>query len=263
MKMRSGKRQKTAAKTAKKTAAKTAAKKKKSLDDSDSSEDDDRDGDSPIKQEGKKEEKKDKKDKKQTKKSSKKFSSVGFVMGVCSVGLDVASTSSDKSKRRNIKFIEAMYGACFADRPWGELGSDDKVAKIKQLNATWSKSLSGWRAVARDATSALLLSVWNDETKPTLAYFQVNRGRKFFCRQSRTNIVARQAMLGVENGQAFLRRGSRPHPCWAGLGVDVDLPQAHIFQTQAQFRQGKHTLVTPQETEFQKHFVKHGLCEYP
>ena len=78
-----------------------------------------------------------------------------------------------------------------------------------------------------------------------------------------TNIVARQAMLGVENGQVFLRRGSRPHPCLAGLGVDADPPQAHIFQTQVQFRQGKHTLVTQQETEFQKHFVKHGLCEYP
>ena len=65
--------------------------------------------------------------------------------------------------------------------------------------------------------------------------------------------------MGVGEGRAFLHRY---HPLWEALGVKEGTVNFSIFQDAAAWNAGRHTLVTPLETQAARNFVQYGLCEF-
>ena len=104
------------------------------------------------------------------------FSPIGFLMTSCNAGLDAPTSSSDKIKRDNIKFIDQHYGIpCKSGGArWKNLDEKERTIFLRFINKTWSKAFNSWRHIIRKGVRALLCDKRDDQKFPVEAYFQVS-----------------------------------------------------------------------------------------
>ena len=58
--------------------------------------------------------------------STRRFSPLGFLMVLCTSGLDTVTTASDDVKVRIIKYLESQHGLLCTTGLWKELSEEDK-----------------------------------------------------------------------------------------------------------------------------------------
>ena len=76
---------------------------------------------------------------------TRKFSTLGFLMTLCTCGLNAASTVSDVAKGTVIAHIEAVHGVAVSVEPWATYSAIQHTKILRSLNRAWSKHINAWR----------------------------------------------------------------------------------------------------------------------
>ena len=102
---------------------------------------------------------------------TRKFSTLGFLMTLCTCGLNAASTVSDVAKGTVIAHIEAVHGVAVSVEPWATYSAIQHTKILRSLNRAWSKHINAWRLCMQRMISDLL-TMPRDPNRPVLSYFQ-------------------------------------------------------------------------------------------